>query len=231
MSSTHDYNTRSKKMSDSKILVEISKLREEFVKNFKKIFTDIKDEIKNLKKVIIKNLQNENKRLNDVVNSLQEAIISFESNSNSVEQNGRQNNMEINGIPNSISDDNIESTVINVLSKARNKHVTADDIEACHRIGKSKGNLKETIAHFINRKHCKCALVNRKKLKSFGSESIGLPNIKLNFNENLTEYNHALAFYGSKLKRAGLIDSTYTLNGTVHILRTVGERPIKVFHE
>ena len=29
MSSTHGYNTRSKQMSDSKILVEISKLREE----------------------------------------------------------------------------------------------------------------------------------------------------------------------------------------------------------
>ena len=88
MSSTHDYNTRSKKMSDSKILVEISKLREEFVKNFKKIFTDIKDEIKNLKKVIIKNLQNENKRLNDVVNQLQENIVSLEFKSNSVEQYG-----------------------------------------------------------------------------------------------------------------------------------------------
>ena len=49
MSSTHDYNTRSKEMSDSKILVEILKLREELVENFfKKNFTDIKDEIINL---------------------------------------------------------------------------------------------------------------------------------------------------------------------------------------
>ena len=48
--------------------------------------------------------------------------------------------MEINGIPNSISDDNLESTVINVLSKATNVHVTADDIETCHGIGNSKGN-------------------------------------------------------------------------------------------
>ena len=80
--------------------------------------------------------------------------------------------MEINGIPNSISDDNLESTVINVFSKATNVHVTADYIEACHRIGKSKGNSKKTIVRFINRKHCKCALVNRMKLKSFNSESI-----------------------------------------------------------
>ena len=73
--------------------------------------------------------------------------------------------MEINGIPNSISDDNLGSTVINVLSKATKVHVTANDIKAFHRIGKSKENSKKTIARFINRKHCKCALVNRKKLK------------------------------------------------------------------
>ena len=86
MSSTHDYNTRSKEISDSKVLVEISKLREELVENFKKSFTGIKDEIINLKEVIIKNLQNENKRLNDVVNQMQEKIISLESKSNSVDK-------------------------------------------------------------------------------------------------------------------------------------------------
>ena len=137
--------------------------------------------------------------------------------------------MEINVIPNSISDDNIKSTVINVLSKATNVHVTADDIEARHRIGKSKGNSKKTIVCFINRKYCKCASVNRKKLKSFNSESIALPNVKLNFNENLTEYNNTLAFYGRKLIRAGLIYNICALNCTVQ-LRTVGKRPIKVFH-
>ena len=38
-----------------------------------------------------------------------------------------------------------------------------------------------------------------------------------------------LAFYGCKLKRAGLINSTYTLNSTVRILRTVGERLSRSF--
>ena len=92
-------------------------------------------------------------------------------------------------------------------------------------------NFKKTVrALGVNTKYCKCAFVNRKKLKSFNSESIGLSKVKLYFNENLTEYNSTLAFYGRKPKHAGLINSTYTLNGTVHILRTVGERPIKVFH-
>ena len=57
MSSTHNYNTRSKEISDSKILEVISMLREELVDNFLKSFTNIKDKIINLKQVIIKNLQ------------------------------------------------------------------------------------------------------------------------------------------------------------------------------
>ena len=98
MSSAHDYNTRSKEKSDSKVLDEITKLREELVENFLKSFTDIKDGRINVKAVIIKNPQNENKRLNDAVNQ----FISLESKSNSDEQYGRRNNTEINGIPNSI---------------------------------------------------------------------------------------------------------------------------------
>ena len=131
MSSTHDNNTRSTETSDSTILDEISKLREELKENFKKSFTGIKDEIINLKEVIIKNLQNEKKKLNDIINQLQEKIISLESKSNSVEQYGRRSNIEV-GIPNSISDENLESTIVNVLSNATNymwrqmipKHVT-----------------------------------------------------------------------------------------------------------
>ena len=49
MSSTHDYYTRSKEMSDSKILDEISRPREELVENSRKSFTGIKDDIINLK--------------------------------------------------------------------------------------------------------------------------------------------------------------------------------------
>lgn len=126
--------------------------------------------------------------------------------------------------------DNLKSIVINVLSKVTNVHVTADNTEACHGIEKSKGNSKKTIARFINRKHCICAFVNRKKLKAFNGESIGLPSVKLYFNENSTVYNNTLIFYGCKLRHAGVINRAYTLNGNLHILRTVGERSVKIFH-
>ena len=53
--------------------------------------------------------------MNDVVNQLK--IIGLESKSNSVEQCDRRNKNEINRIPDSISDDNLESNVINVKLK------------------------------------------------------------------------------------------------------------------
>ena len=78
-------------------------------------------------KIIIKNLQNENKQPNTVI-TLKEKINSLESKSNSIEQYGRWNNNEITGIPNSISDENLESTVINVPSKGTSVYVMADDM-------------------------------------------------------------------------------------------------------
>ena len=86
------------------------------------------------------------------------------------------------------------------------------------RIGKSKGKSKKSILRFINKKHCICTLVSRRKLKSFNSESIGLHYVKLYFNEynnTISEYNNTLAFYGHKLKPTGLINSRSRYNSVV----------------
>ena len=60
MPSSPYYNTKSKEMGDSKLLDEISKLREWWVEDLKS-FTDIKNKTINFKEVIMKNLQNKNK--------------------------------------------------------------------------------------------------------------------------------------------------------------------------
>ena len=44
--------------------------------------------------------------------------------------------------------------------KANDIEVDNRDIEACHKIGKSKGNSKKTIVGFCNRKLSKRALYN-----------------------------------------------------------------------
>ena len=70
------------------------------------------------------------------------------------------------GIPDSISDDDLEQTVTAILSDI-DVQVTVNDVEACHRIGQSdKNKLKKTIVGFVNRKHCRKILENKKKLAS-----------------------------------------------------------------
>ena len=69
-------------------------------------------------------------------------------------------------IPDSVSDDDLEETVTAILSDIE-VQVTANDIEACHRIGQSnKNKSKKTIIPFVNRKHCRKTLENKKKLAS-----------------------------------------------------------------
>ena len=84
---------------------------------------------------------------------------------NQVEQYGRRNNIVISGIPDDVADDDLEDVVTSIM-KDVDVIVKNGDIEACHGIGKSdqKTSSKKTIVRFINRKYCKKALVNRKKL-------------------------------------------------------------------
>ena len=185
---------------------EMSKLKAELVGEFR----TVKDEIIDLKEVIIQNLRNECNRLNNVVSEMSLKIVGLESKCNSLEQCGRRNNLEISGIPDSVDQTDLEDKVVEIFDKI-GSDLSNDEIEACHRIGKSKDNSKTTIIRLVNRKKCKSALFNRKKLRNIDTSSINLPNAQIYVNENLSPANQALAFYGRKLKRAGLIFNCYTL--------------------
>ena len=100
-------------------------------------------ELLNLKDVIIKDLQVENQRLRMKVNNLENKVMSLEINGNHLEQYGIRNNLDITGIPDDVSDENLEEKVIHVLSEIQ-VNVSSSDIKACHRIGKSKNSSKKT---------------------------------------------------------------------------------------
>ena len=81
-----------------------------------------------------------------------------------MEQYGRRNNIEITGIPESVENEKLEETVVEVLNKI-NLNVSNNNIEACQRLGKQKNKPRKTIIRFVNRKFAKKALLNRKGLK------------------------------------------------------------------
>ena len=101
--------------------------------------TSLKDEVISLEDIIIKNFQDENKRLKTKVNVWENKIIHLEIQNNNSDQYSRRNNVEISGIPQSVSDNQLEEKVVNIL-KAIDVNITTNEIEACHRLGKKKKN-------------------------------------------------------------------------------------------
>ena len=154
--------------------------------------------------------------MKETIANLQHKVVILETATNSLEQYNRRNNIEITGIPDNIEDKNLEHSIIEVF-KAADIQMSHNDIEDCHRIGKSKGNSKKTIVRLMNRKYWKQILYNRRKFKNFDGSGIGMPNTKIFVNENLTNSNHQLAFNCRKLKREKLISKTYSSNGNIHI--------------
>ena len=131
---THKYNTQTKK----KVVVSneaLAKVEENIISTI----NCLKEEIINLRDIVIKWLQEENKTLQEKCSKLENDIISNESSVNALEQYGRRNNIAVSGIPGHVSERDLEETVISVLSDFE-VNVSANDVEACHRIGKPDSN-------------------------------------------------------------------------------------------
>ena len=234
---SHNYNTRNNSIStiEGKEESETSPCDTiAFIKSLEtKLlarFDGIDQELLNIKDVVIKNLQVENQKLRNKINQLENKVISLEANTNSLEQYGRRNNLEISGIPDSISNNELEDKVIEILSKV-DVNVSKNDIEACHRMGKSKKSSKRTIVRFVNRRYAKKALINRKKLITMDKSSLGLSN-DVFINENVRPQNGKIYFHCRQLKRIRKIENTYTRDGIVHIASPdiEGGKHVKIFH-
>ena len=148
----HNYNTRQNSLAPNENSTpETSELNVE--SQLFSRFDNLDKEMPNLNDVIIKGLQVKKQRLRNKQITLKK-IISLKENSNSLEQYGRGNNLEIARIPDDAQDRNLEEKVIQILDKI-DVDASSKDIESCHRIGKSKNSSKKTIARFLNRKHAK----------------------------------------------------------------------------
>ena len=211
LSGNHEYNTRSKDTINADppdLLSALSKVESNLMQNI---------EVINLEDIVVKNLQDKNKYLKTKANVLENKIIDLEIQNNDVDQYSRRNNVEISGIPQSASDNQLEEKVVDIF-KAIDVNIITNEIEACHCLGKKKKNVTVLV---INRKHCLKALRKKKNLKSIDKSAIGIPNANLFVRKNLTPANSKLTFNCRKLKRDSEIEKCYTINGNVHIAKTI----------
>ena len=116
-----------------------------------------------MKDIVIKRLQDENEKLQAKFRTLENKVVTLEQNFNLLGQYGRRNNLILSSITENIPDNQLENTVTSILSDI-GVNIQSEEIEACHRFGKTdrKTISKKTIIRFVNRKHCKKALLKRK---------------------------------------------------------------------
>ena len=140
---THNYNTKHNPLvannEENNVLdPQTSDLIINLEKKLLFRFDGLDKELLNLKDVIIKDLQVENQH------NPENKIMSLGINGNNLEQYGRRNNLEITELPDDVSDENLEEKVTQVLGEIQPNFLSSD-IEACHRIGKSKNSSKKQL--------------------------------------------------------------------------------------
>ena len=155
------------------------------------IVDQMNESIMSIKDTIIDTLKEDNARLRNKVELLEKKLTEVEISCNKLEQYTRRNNIEIQGIPLRIPDEKLEEKVIDVFG-AINIAITKNDVEDCHRLGKSS---ESTIVRFVNRKHCNAILSKKFETSKIDKSKLGFEsNVKLYVSEILTPYNQHLAW-------------------------------------
>ena len=107
---SHDYNTRTKKES-----VVITECLQTLEPNIINNINSLKEKIIRLKDAVIKRLQEEIVRLCDKCQQLENRVVLVKLPHDALEQYGRRNNLVVFGIPDSVQDSDLESTVTSIL--------------------------------------------------------------------------------------------------------------------
>ena len=146
------------------------------------IADQMNESVMSIKDTIIDALKENNPQLPNKVELLKKKLTEAEMSRNKLEQYTRRNNFEIHGIPPQIPDKKLEEKVIEVFD-AMNIAITKNDVEDCHRLGKSS---KSTIVRFVNRKHCYAILSKKFETSKIDKSKLGFePNVKLYVSEKL----------------------------------------------
>ena len=138
----------------------------------------------------------------------------------------RRESVEVNPVPPSISDEELELNICKALSLTGHE-VKPDDLQACHRLKKKES----VIVKFKCKKLKRRVLVNRKNLRNKSEDLHQLKfSGKLFISESMCHENRQLAYKCRQLKNAGKIHSTKFWNNVVNVKLSERSKPVKIFH-
>ena len=157
---------------------------------------------------------------------LTKRVVQLERNAVTNAQYHRRESVEVNPVPPSISDEELEVNICKALSLT-GYEVKPEDLQACHRLKKKES----VIAKFKCRKLKRSVLVNMKNLRNKSEDLCQLRfSGKLLISESMCHENHQLAYKCRQLKNAGKIHSTWFWNNEVNVKLSERSKPVKIFH-
>ena len=112
-------------------------------------------------------MQNETYSYTSDIKKLRTQIESLEKELYQFQQYNRRESVEISGIPENINQNNLETTIINILRRVGVWNLESYEIAACHRLRRKSGNehTQRIIIRFTNRKRVYQCLQARKYLR------------------------------------------------------------------
>ena len=182
----------------------------------------ITEDIAHIRGHIISKLVEENTSLRSRVRTLEQRMLNLERTTNKIDQNHRKNNIELDGIPNTVKDSDLTDTVVEIFKDITKENITVKDIEACHRLA-SKKSPKPTIVR-ASRNLLDKVRRNKKSLKDIAARFNYPRGTHVYVNENLSPNMRSIHFNARKLKKAGIIDDTWFSNAAVRIKLKNGEQ-------
>ena len=172
-------------------------------------------------------IKNENKNLTDEIADIYDQLYDIETRLIDTEQYNRRQNLIITGIPETIKQNDLEITVIDII-RSTGLQISSYEIVGCHRLYKPKHSKypAKTIVRFTNRKVAEYCMFNRKKL----AEVKSFFGMNLRFQENLCEANEHVLKWSRDLKKYDFIHDYYIRNGFIKIIVHKDDPPIKIHH-
>ena len=141
-----------------------------------------------------------------------------------VGQYTRRNNLIIDGIPNSVRQERLESVCVRIVNELGFQIKSAFEVEGCHRLGFDRNGFTPVIIRFTNRKVKEFCLSNQGKLKH-----INCP-WKISMREDLEVENGKVEQICSHLKETNHITNYIIRNGFIKIFREGIAKPSKIGH-
>ena len=177
-----------------------------------------------------KKLESELLKSRELNDSLQKRVIELESDLARLDQYGRRENIEIAGVPNRVTDKDLEKEIIKILRHIGMHWIDSYSIVGCHRIGgKDKYGSKNVIVRFLHRKDSQAALRRKKELST--CKDIGYDHLFIS--ENLCPALRSVFKDMNTLKRDGHIGAVWVTNGTIkYKIQDINSNPpVKIFHK